>query len=213
MACQSDVAVHGRKRPAEGELDDRPLTKRFGRLQIGPLASLNLPEFREEQAQRVPTLHRQSDAMLLDDTDTTLYIHDLEKELAEAEAVDGALTVLPGLEDRLSITNILVANNSKHPCTEIVLYREPESLSIPKDKDQVRRALMETRERVRLSQQRLRSSSTQRRKDKLCTDQDFTQKEECQRRVNWDDVDAMDIDADMDIDTDGPWSCSKDGEQ
>ncbi|KAL4981807.1 hypothetical protein BDW68DRAFT_171828 [Aspergillus falconensis] len=195
MAHQSDVAVHGRKRPAEGELDDQPLTKKFGRLQIGPLARLHLSECWEDQAPRIP-IHRQSDAMLLDDTDTTLYIHDLEQELAETEALDGALTILPGLEDRLSMTNILVANNSKRPCTQIVLYREPESLSIPKDKDQVRRALIETRERARLSQQRLRSSPTQQRNDTVYTDQDLTHKEECQRKVNMEDDDAMDIDAD-----------------
>ncbi|KAL6239434.1 hypothetical protein BDW75DRAFT_227310 [Aspergillus navahoensis] len=155
MAHQFDVAVHGRKRPAEGELDDQPLTKKFGRLQI-------------------------------------------EQELAETEALDCALTILPGLEDRLSMTKILVANNSKRPCTDIVLYREPESLSIPKDKDQVRRALLETRERARLSQKNLRSSPTQQRNGTVYTDQDLTHREECQQRVNWveDDVDVMDIDAD-----------------
>ncbi|KAL4996490.1 hypothetical protein BDV10DRAFT_109349 [Aspergillus recurvatus] len=129
--------------------------------------------------------------MLLDDTDTTLYIHDLEQELAETEALDGALTILPGLEGTLSMANILVANNSKRACTEIVLYREPESLSIPKDKDQVRRALIETRERARLSQQGFRSSPTQQKDDTVYTDQDLTHKEECQGGINWDGGDAM----------------------
>ncbi|KAL4734629.1 hypothetical protein BDV11DRAFT_197776 [Aspergillus similis] len=196
MAQQSDVAVHGRKRPAEEELDDQPLTKKFGRLQIGPLAGLHLPECREGQVRPVPNIHRPSDAMILDDTDTTLYIHNLEQELAEAETLDGAFTILPGIEGRLSLTNILVANERKRPCTEVVLYREPESLSIPKDKDQVRRALIGTRERARLSQQRLQSSPKQQRNDPVYTDQDLTHKEECQRRVNSDDDDQMDIDVD-----------------
>lgn len=196
MAQRSDVAVHGRKRPAEEELDDQPLTKKFGRLQIGPLAGLPLLECREGQARTVPNIHRPSDAMILDDTDTTLYIHNLEQELAETEILDGAFTILPGIEDRLSLTNILVANDSKRPCTDVVLYREPESLSIPKDKDQVRRALIETRERARLSQQKLRSSPGQEKNDAACTDQNLTHKEECQQRANSDDDDAMDIDVD-----------------
>ncbi|KAL4774127.1 hypothetical protein BDW60DRAFT_215543 [Aspergillus nidulans var. acristatus] len=153
MAQRSDVAVHGRKRPAEEELDDQPLTKKFGRLQI-------------------------------------------EQELAETEILDGAFTILPGIEGRLSLANILVANESKRPCTAVVLYREPESLSIPKDKDQVRRALIETRERARLSQQRVQSSPRQQRNDTVYTDQGLTHKEECQQRVNSDDDDAMDIDVD-----------------
>lgn len=35
MAHQFDVTAHGTKRPAEGELDDQPLAKKFGRLKIG----------------------------------------------------------------------------------------------------------------------------------------------------------------------------------
>jgi hypothetical protein len=34
-AQQSEVQVHGTKRPAAGELDDQPLAKKFGRLRIG----------------------------------------------------------------------------------------------------------------------------------------------------------------------------------
>jgi hypothetical protein len=34
-AQQFEVEVHGTKRPAEGELDDQPLAKKFGGLRIG----------------------------------------------------------------------------------------------------------------------------------------------------------------------------------
>ncbi|KAL4867875.1 hypothetical protein BDV12DRAFT_186421 [Aspergillus spectabilis] len=133
---QFDIAVHGRKRPAGGELDDQPLAKKFGRLQI---------------ARIVPRLSEPNDAMMLDDTKNRVYIHDLDRELAESELLDGPLIILPGLEQKLSMPKMLVSNTNCQ-CNEIVLYREPESLSIPRDKDQVRRALMETRERTRLRQ-------------------------------------------------------------
>ncbi|KAL4802851.1 hypothetical protein BDV18DRAFT_46329 [Aspergillus unguis] len=152
MAHRSDIAIHGRKRPAEGELDDQPLAKRFGNLQIDNLTRKQLSEFQGKETQRLSRPCKSNDAMMLDDTKHTLFIHDLESELAETDALDGTLTVLPGLEKRLSLASVLVAEN-KRPCNEIVLYREPESLSIPKEEDQVRRALMETRERARLRRQ------------------------------------------------------------
>ncbi|KAL4780038.1 hypothetical protein BJX76DRAFT_351297 [Aspergillus varians] len=193
MADQFDVAVHGRKRPAEGELDDQPLAKKFGRLQIGTLAINRFPVSREGQAQCVPKRYGSNDTMMLDDTDTTVYIHDLEQELAESDAFDPAITILPGLEDRLSMTKMLVAE-TKHPCTDIVLYREPESLTVPKDKDQVRWALMETRERARLGQERVRSGIHQ-RSDSRCIDQaGRTGSEKCRQNDN--SADKMDIDAD-----------------
>ncbi|RDW81815.1 uncharacterized protein DSM5745_05372 [Aspergillus mulundensis] len=197
MAHQSDVAVHGRKRPADGELDGQPLTKKFGQLQIGPLATLHLLSGRSEQARRLPnTLQRHNDAMLLDDTATTLYIHDLEQELAEAEALEGALTILPGLEGRLSMTKMLVADNSKSPCNEIVLYREPESLSIPKDKDQVRRALIETRERARSGLHKLQGGMQQKNDSGYTSQNNVRDKDHANHRDAWSE-DVMDIDADV----------------
>ncbi|BCS21401.1 uncharacterized protein APUU_21833S [Aspergillus puulaauensis] len=149
MAHQFNITVHGRKRPADGGLDDQPLAKKFGRLKIESLGVPRLPGSLE--AKDVPQPHHPGDAMMLDDTNTTVYIHDLEQELAETEALDQAVTILPGLEDKLPMTKLLVENN-KPQCRELVVYKEPESLTVPKDKDQVRRALMETRERARLGQ-------------------------------------------------------------
>ncbi|KAL4902473.1 hypothetical protein BDW74DRAFT_157834 [Aspergillus multicolor] len=194
MAHQSDVAGNGRKRPADGELDDQPLTKKFGRLQIGPLATLRLLNGQTEQARCLAnTLQRHNDAMLLDDTATTLYVHDLEQELAETDALEGALTILPGLEGRLSMTKMLVADNSKPPCNEIVLYREPESLSIPKDKDLVRRALIETRERARLGHQGLPGGMQQKNNSGYTTQNNVHDRDHANCRGTWNE-DAMDID-------------------
>ncbi|KAL2814727.1 hypothetical protein BJX63DRAFT_189034 [Aspergillus granulosus] len=152
-AQQSEVGVHGTKRPAEGELDDQPLAKKFGRLRIGPLAMVNSPARREYQVRPNPKSNGFEDAMMLDDTKHTVYVHDLEQELEETEFLQAGLTILPGLSDKLSMSKMLVSS-TKPQCNEVVLYREPESLSIPKDKDQVRRALIETRERARLGQSR-----------------------------------------------------------
>ncbi|KAL5334940.1 hypothetical protein BJX70DRAFT_341512 [Aspergillus crustosus] len=153
MAQQFDVAVHGRKRPAKGELDDQPLAKKFGRLQIGSLSMLHLPDVPEKPAKPVPRLSEANDPMVLDDTKSRVYIYDLDRELTENKAVDCPLIILPGLEESLSMSKILVPlGKANRQCSEIVLYREPESLSISKENDQVRRALMETRERARLGQ-------------------------------------------------------------
>ncbi|KAL4912201.1 hypothetical protein BDW62DRAFT_195247 [Aspergillus aurantiobrunneus] len=191
MAHPSDVAVHGRKRPAEGELEDQRLTKRLGRLQIGNQERLCLREAWKDQTQPIAKLDRPNDPMMLDDTESTVYIHDLEQELAEIDILGPAITIIPGLEDRLSVTKMLVADN-KNPCNDIVLYREPESLTIPKDKDQVRQALIETRERARLAQQRPQRGAQ--RKNKC---QGTIQGSECikESRQKDNSEDEMDIDA------------------
>ena len=103
-------------------------------------------------AKDVPQLHHPGDAMMLDDTNTTVYIHDLDQELTESDTLDRAITILPGLEDKLPMTKLLVGDN-RPQCKELVVYKEPESLTVPKDEDQVRRALIETRERARLGHQ------------------------------------------------------------
>lgn len=150
MAHQFDVTAHGTKRPAEGELDDQPLAKKFGRLKI---ESLDVPRLSGSLgAKDVPQLHHPGDAMMLDDTNTTVYIHDLDQELTESDTLDRAITILPGLEDKLPMTKLLVGDN-RPQCKELVVYKEPESLTVPKDEDQVRRALIETRERARLGHQ------------------------------------------------------------
>lgn len=87
--------------------------------------------------------------MLLDDTKDTIYIHDLDRELEDIESKDNCLEILPGVAERMStIPKSLVANTTS-PCNELVLYTEPTSLSIPKEEDNVRKALIATRERAR----------------------------------------------------------------
>ncbi|KAE8411878.1 hypothetical protein BDV36DRAFT_288335 [Aspergillus pseudocaelatus] len=131
MAQHPDAGVyHGKKRPAESDPDgDQPLAKRFGRLHI----ALN-------------------DMMILDDTKHTVYIHDLEREIAETELPNDPITFLPGIGESLRAIPRFVVTEAKPMCNELVLYREPASLTVPKERDTVRKALIETRERARTNQ-------------------------------------------------------------
>lgn len=92
------------------------------------------------------------DMMLLDDQPHTLYVHDLDRELAETDAPADSVVFLPGFEDQLaSVPRLLLADN-KPNCTALVLYREPVSLLEPDGDSGVKRALVETRKRARARQ-------------------------------------------------------------
>ncbi|RDH14780.1 hypothetical protein M747DRAFT_310638 [Aspergillus niger ATCC 13496] len=91
--------------------------------------------------------------MLLDDTKDIIYIHDLDRELEDIEQKDNGLEIFPGVADRMSTIPKLLVANTTSPCNELVLYTEPTSLSIPKEDDNVRKALIATRERARKSRQ------------------------------------------------------------
>lgn len=87
--------------------------------------------------------------MLLDDTKNTVFIHDIDRELAESNTQEDTISILPGVAGTLlSIPNTLIAD-TKPQSHELVLYREPKSLSIPEEQDNVRRAIAETRARAR----------------------------------------------------------------
>ncbi|BCS03869.1 uncharacterized protein AKAW2_70747S [Aspergillus luchuensis] len=144
MAHAGEEINHGKKRPAESYPEgDQPLAKRFGRLHINTITSEHDISDRKLPASVHP------DTMLLDDTKDTIYIHDLDRELEDIESKDNCLDILPGVAERMStIPKSLVANTTS-PCNELVLYTEPTSLSIPKEEDNVRKALIATRERAR----------------------------------------------------------------
>ena len=92
------------------------------------------------------------DMMILDDTKHTVYIHDLEREIAETELPNDSITFLPGIGESLRAIPRFVVTEAKPMCNELVLYREPASLTVPKERDTVRKALIETRERARTNQ-------------------------------------------------------------
>ncbi|KAJ5127514.1 hypothetical protein N7448_008293 [Penicillium atrosanguineum] len=145
------------KRPAEGDPDGaQPLTKRFGRLQIdndvfsGARASRDGSPYRHSPSQH--------DVMLLDDTKHTTYIHSLDQELAEPDLPDEGLVILPLAARMMSVPKSILSNSSPKG-KEMVLYTEPTSLTVPKDKDTVRKAILESRARARAEIKHLSSQS------------------------------------------------------
>ena len=98
------------------------------------------------------------DIMHLDDTAHKVYIYDLDAELSDSESSDdGKLVFLPDIEKHLRETRIppsVLANSEGElaGCNQLVLYNIPTSLSVPKEQDSVRKAIIETRARAREKQ-------------------------------------------------------------
>ena len=92
--------------------------------------------------------------MHLDDTKDKVYIHNLDDELASIESEEEKLVFLPDIEKKLGRIPKSVLLGEGHPCTsnEVVLYSVPASLSVPKEQDKVRRAIIESRARAREKQ-------------------------------------------------------------
>ncbi|PYH99564.1 hypothetical protein BO71DRAFT_310187, partial [Aspergillus ellipticus CBS 707.79] len=132
---------HGKKRPAENDPEsDQPLAKRFRQLHINskPIGS----SYNDKES--LPT----AEMMLLDDTKHTIYIHDLDRELADTEPTDFTIEILPSIIDNMSSIPQLLMTKPAVQNNELVLYTEPASLSIPRERDNVRKALIATRERA-----------------------------------------------------------------
>ena len=92
--------------------------------------------------------------MHLDDSRDRVYIKDLEEEVADIESEEEKLIFLPDIEKRLAKIPKSVLTGPGKPQTrnEIVLYSVPNSLSIPREQDKVRKAIIETRARARENQ-------------------------------------------------------------
>ena len=88
--------------------------------------------------------------MPVDETKDRVYIHDLDEELADIESDEGRLVFLPDIEKHLMKVPkaVLAGESSSAQGTEVVLYKLPESLSVPEDRDVVRKAIAETRARA-----------------------------------------------------------------
>ncbi|KXX78163.1 hypothetical protein MMYC01_204273 [Madurella mycetomatis] len=96
--------------------------------------------------------------MRLDDTKYKVYIYNLDDELSEsdAESESGKLLFLPDIEKHLRTSRIppllLPKPENATAGKELVLYSVPSSISVPEDKDSVRRAIIEARARAREKQ-------------------------------------------------------------
>ena len=90
--------------------------------------------------------------MLVDDTSSRVYIHNLDAELENIEQEEEKLVFLPDIEKKLRSIPKSVLVGDSHPSKvgkQMVLYGVPESLSLPKEKDSVRKAIIESRARAR----------------------------------------------------------------
>ncbi|KAI5780710.1 hypothetical protein DFH27DRAFT_529523 [Peziza echinospora] len=91
------------------------------------------------------------------DVDNVVYISDLETDSSDSDS-EGKLHFLPEFQKKLSQIPYNIANSSTsrptQPSTsmDLILYKVPTSISLPSDKGNVRRAIIEAREKARRKQ-------------------------------------------------------------
>lgn len=166
-------ATTPRKRKADSQ-DNERLTKRLSLLNIEQNGSKLYVPVETPSAtsiNNVPTPHPHAtvantdhdddmdDMMRLDDTKHKVYIYDLDDELtsedddSDSRSDDGRLIFLPDIEKHLKANRIpphvLANSDGELAGMQMVLYSDPKSLSVPEDKDGVRKAIIEARQRLR----------------------------------------------------------------
>ena len=141
------------------------------------------------QPTRQQSPQKLTDPMLLDDTQHTIFIHDIDREIEDSSSQEDTVKFLPGFTGT-SIPSFLFIG-TKPAGNELVLYQEPTSLTIPKEKDNVRKAIAETRARTRARQAELGSLSTTGNASTESTGAIQPNNEPARQRCG----DAMDIDA------------------
>ncbi|KAK6949150.1 hypothetical protein Daesc_009224 [Daldinia eschscholtzii] len=146
-----------RKRKAESQ-DNERLSKRLSLLNLEqngqklyvPVESPRLRPAECNSLNQIP----ENDTMQLDDSKHKVYIYNLDDELSDAESDnDGRLIFIPDIEKHLMQTRIppsvLANKDGEIAGMQLVLYREPTSLTVPEEQDSVRRAIIEARQRAR----------------------------------------------------------------
>jgi hypothetical protein len=97
--------------------------------------------------------------MPVDETSDRIVIHDLEAEIAQIEAEEPTTIFLPDIDKKVSaIPQRLLQNQNRNTNTQMVLYHVPESISVPKEQDAVRKAIIASRARAREEQAREREN-------------------------------------------------------
>lgn len=163
-----------RKRKAKTQENER-LSKRLSLLNLEQggnklyvpveTPSSCIPELPDPTSSASPTASQDvspipDDTMQLDDTKHKVYIYNIDDELSsDSESDDGKLVFLPDIDKHLRANrippSILANKDGELVGMQVVLYSDPKSLSVPEEKDSVRKAIIESRRRVR-EQQRLR---------------------------------------------------------
>lgn len=177
---QAMSAPHGKKRAADTALDgEQRLSKRFDLLNLDtnkgarlyipvpgsadaaaltptsttphPLAP-NAPKAKRKRAPRPPT---SDDSMQVEDTPHRVYIHDLAAELSDTDSDTENPIFLSDIERHLSkIPRHVLLGPPPKPTehNQMVLYNVPASLTVPEEQDNVRKAIVEARQRIREKQ-------------------------------------------------------------
>ncbi|KAF4487932.1 hypothetical protein FAGAP_11202 [Fusarium agapanthi] len=107
------------------------------------------------------------ETMQLDDSKHKVYIYNMDDELSsDSESDDpGKLVFLPDIEKHLRANRIppsVLANSEGELAgMQVVLYSDPKSLTVPEDKDSVRKAIIESRNRTRELQRLEREGMTE----------------------------------------------------
>ncbi|KAF2627967.1 hypothetical protein BU25DRAFT_392480 [Macroventuria anomochaeta] len=170
-------APHGKKRAANSSLDgEQRLSKRFNLLNLGIAARLYIPVPSSTDAaaaaatppaatphplapnapaprrQRAPRPPANDDSMHVEDTAHRVYIHDLAAELSDTDSDSENPIFLSDIEKHLSKIprHVLLGpppGSAEHK--QVVLYSVPASLSVPEEQDNVRKAIVEARQRMR----------------------------------------------------------------
>lgn len=106
--------------------------------------------------------------MQLDDSKHKVYIYNIDDELSSEDETthdnDGRLVFLPDIEKHLQARRIpppiLPNSDGELAGMQMVLYSDPKSISVSEDKDGVRRAIIESRHRLREKQKQEREGTT-----------------------------------------------------
>ncbi|KAL9005205.1 MAG: hypothetical protein Q9188_002004 [Gyalolechia gomerana] len=143
---------HGQKRHADDNLEsEQRLSKRFNLLNLehNHNGRLYIP-VRGNAPTATQVANPQNDSMQLDDTKDKVYIHNLAAELSDIESDEDTPLFLPDIEKKLSKIpqSVLTGMNPPNINTQMVLYNVPSSLSVPKEQDSVRKAILDSRART-----------------------------------------------------------------
>lgn len=101
---------------------------------------------------RPPRPAPSDDSMLVEDTPHRVYIHDLAAELSDTDSDSEHPIFLSDIEKHLSkIPRHVLLGPPPKPSehNQVVLYNVPASLSVPEERDSVRKAIGEARQRIR----------------------------------------------------------------
>ncbi|EMD66951.1 hypothetical protein GGP41_005421 [Bipolaris sorokiniana] len=182
--AQQQNAPHGKKRPADGSLEnEQRLSKRFDLLNLvdhngtrlyipvpgssqgansthaqssptnqHPVPVADALAFASTRSRRDRKPPRAQDAMDVEDTPHRVYISDLSAELSDIESDEENPIFLSDIEKHLSKIPTHVLRGPEPTPTrdnQMVLYNVPTSLTVPEAQDNVRKAIVETRQRIR----------------------------------------------------------------